>query len=117
MEAGKLLIEDALVAPWSTQKDIGEIEKSDSGVAESVEMGVETFRVEWGKPPELEKSYGRWPKSVEDDLWPLEDNHFDASFCFTERSLLLDYMKKILWCNTIFVSWPFFWFILLESET
>ena len=28
MEAGKLLIEDALVAPWSTQKDIGKIEKS-----------------------------------------------------------------------------------------
>ena len=63
-------------------------------VAESVEMGVETFRVEWGKPPELEKSYGRWPKSVEDDLWPLEDNHFGASFYITERSLLLDYMKK-----------------------
>ena len=28
MEAGKWFIEDALVAPWSTQKDIGEIEKS-----------------------------------------------------------------------------------------
>ena len=80
-------------------------------------MGVETFRVEWGKPPELEKSYGRWPKRMEEDLWPLEDNHFGASFCFTERSLLLDYMKKILWYNTIFVSWPFFQFISFESET
>ena len=28
MEAGKWFIEDALVAPWSTQKDIGKIEKS-----------------------------------------------------------------------------------------
>ena len=27
VEAGKWFIEDALVAPWSTQKDIGEIEK------------------------------------------------------------------------------------------
>ena len=51
-------------------------EKGDSGVAESVEMEVEMVRVEWGKPPGLEKNYGRWPKRMEDDLWPLEDNHF-----------------------------------------
>ena len=31
----------------------------DSGVAESVEMGVEMVKVEWGKPPGLEKTYGR----------------------------------------------------------
>ena len=28
MEAGKLFIEDALVAPWCTQKDIGQLDKS-----------------------------------------------------------------------------------------
>ena len=28
-------------------------------LAERVKMGVEMVRIEWGKPPELEKSYGR----------------------------------------------------------
>ena len=69
-------------------------------IAESVEMGVEMVRVEWGKPPGLEKNYGRWPKRMEDDLWPLEDNHFGASFCITERSLLIDYMGK-KYCDMI----------------
>ena len=40
---------------------------SKTGVAESVEMGVEMARVEWVKPPGLEKTYGKRPKSMEDD--------------------------------------------------
>ena len=63
-------------------------------------MGVETFRVEWGKPPELEKSYGRWPKSVEDDLWPLEDNHFGTKFCMKGRCFFIIRKKNtVTWYN------------------
>ena len=35
------------------------VAQGDSGVAKSVEMGVEMFRVEWGKPPGPQKTYGR----------------------------------------------------------